>query len=315
MALIFSMPSFASAARTNVSIAADGTAYLLNGTISNTEVKLSSYVITADGSDVKPEVKKVGKTAELRTLIDGRSTLITLPVTVPEEGYEVSYFRILSGEGANELPVTEASARGEYKVVVSGIGDYSGSAEARFTVVGRPQQILASRTSYTKTVGSDPFGVSVQATGDGLGFVYTSLDPEVAQVSEDGTVTGLKPGRAEILVETVGDDLSQPARLKITATFRAKKVTGVSAKMKKETLSVSWKAQTGGDKYRVQYSTDKSFKKNVKTVTTTALKKSVTGLKADKTYYVRVCALTKGEDKDGNTVWIRGNYSGVKKAA
>lgn len=59
----------------------------------------------------------------------------------------------------------------------------------------------------------------------------------------------------------------------------------------KNSFKVKWKKQAGVTGYKIRYSTSKSFKKNTKTVTVakaTANTKKVTGLKANKKYYVKV---------------------------
>lgn len=78
----------------------------------------------------------------------------------------------------------------------------------------------------------------------------------------------------------------------------------------KKKIKVTIGKVSGAKGYRVQYSTDKKFKKNVKT-TKPAAKTSVTlsGLKKGKTYYVRACAykLDSGNNK------IFGKYGAYKK--
>lgn len=58
-------------------------------------------------------------------------------------------------------------------------------------------------------------------------------------------------------------------------------------------LYVSYNKVTGASGYKLQYSTDKSFKSGVKTVEQTALNKTITGLKENTTYYARVYAFRK----------------------
>ena len=60
----------------------------------------------------------------------------------------------------------------------------------------------------------------------------------------------------------------------------------------------------------LQYSTDKKFKKNVKSITISSNKttsKKISKLKEEKTYYVRICAYKKSSGEK-----IKGSYSAVK---
>ena len=70
---------------------------------------------------------------------------------------------------------------------------------------------------------------------------------------------------------------------------------------------------TGVDGYQVQYSTDKKFKKNTKTVTIKKNKTSTTvkKLKANKKYYVRVRTY-KNVKVNGKTKKVYSSWSKVK---
>lgn len=78
----------------------------------------------------------------------------------------------------------------------------------------------------------------------------------------------------------------------------------------KKKIKITINKVTGAKGYRVQYSTDKKFKKNVKTVKpTTKTSVTLSNLKKGKTYYIRVCAykLDSGNNK------IYGKYGASKK--
>ena len=72
----------------------------------------------------------------------------------------------------------------------------------------------------------------------------------------------------------------------------------------KKQLTVTYAKVSNAKKYKVQVSTDKKFKKNVITKTTTAQKLTVKKLKTKKVYYVRVQAVSGKK---------AGAYSAVKK--
>lgn len=77
----------------------------------------------------------------------------------------------------------------------------------------------------------------------------------------------------------------------------------------KKKAKVTIKKVSGAKGYRVQYSTNKKFKKGTKTKTTTKTSLTLSGLKKGKTYYVRVCAYKL--DSANNKVY--GKYSAAKK--
>lgn len=72
-------------------------------------------------------------------------------------------------------------------------------------------------------------------------------------------------------------------------------------------MKVSYKAVSGADGYRITYSTSSSFK-NSKSVNTTSLLKTISGLQKGKTYYVKVRAYKL--DSQNNKVY--GSYSAQK---
>lgn len=79
----------------------------------------------------------------------------------------------------------------------------------------------------------------------------------------------------------------------------------------KKKLTVSWKKVKGVSGYQIRYSTNKNFKKNVKTKTVSGAsktKKTISKLKAKKTYYVQVRTYAS---KNGNIVY--GKWSAKKK--
>lgn len=75
-------------------------------------------------------------------------------------------------------------------------------------------------------------------------------------------------------------------------TINPKKTSLSSVKAKKKAIVVKWKKQTAQTTgYQIQYSTDKNFKKNTKTITVSKNKttsKTISKLKAKKKYYVRI---------------------------
>lgn len=76
-----------------------------------------------------------------------------------------------------------------------------------------------------------------------------------------------------------------------TGTMTAAVGTVTLKSTKSKQVSVSWKKVTGASKYIVQYSTDKNFKKNVKSTTVTKTSATLKKLTGGKKIYVRVIAV------------------------
>ncbi len=82
-----------------------------------------------------------------------------------------------------------------------------------------------------------------------------------------------------------------------------------AANSSKQSIKVTIKKVAGAKGYRIVYSTDKKFKKNVESVWSKKTGATIKGLEKGKTYYVKVCAYKV--DSQNNKVL--GSYSSVKK--
>lgn len=109
--------------------------------------------------------------------------------------------------------------------------------------------------------------------------------------------------------------IAKTSKKNITVYAKWKKVTVDKASLSKVSnvsklgMKVTINKVSGAKGYKIMYSTDKNFKKNVKTVLTTKTSKTIKGLKKGKTYYVKVCAY-KVDSKNSK---VYGKYSAVKK--
>ena len=105
----------------------------------------------------------------------------------------------------------------------------------------------------------------------------------------------------------------------VTVTIKASpaKQTLKSLKaVKGRKLTVTWKKDTRATGYQIQYSTDKNFKKGVKTATVSKYKtvsKTITKLTKGKRYYVRVRSY-KSAKVSGKTQKLYGAWSGAKRS-
>lgn len=77
----------------------------------------------------------------------------------------------------------------------------------------------------------------------------------------------------------------------------------------KQSIIVTVKKVEGAKGYRIVYSTDKKFKKNVESVWSKKTGATIKGLEKGKTYYVKVCAYKVDSQKNK----VFGSYSSVKK--
>lgn len=158
-----------------------------------------------------------------------------------------------------------------------------------------------------------------------LGRVYSQIgNPEgykANEITDDMMYVYVAPPTTEpVVTTTVPETTKAPETTKVEVTTtvptavettpapvnkKPGKVTISSAKnVKKQSVSLVWKKVNGAKKYTVQWTTDKKFKKSVKTKTIKVLTIKITKLAKKKTYFFRVKAV------DGKN---SGNWSAVKK--
>ena len=100
-------------------------------------------------------------------------------------------------------------------------------------------------------------------------------------------------------------------------------ITSANASTEKQQITVKWKKQTTEvTGYKIQYSTDKNFKSGVTTVRVRTADKEYAvlkkGIKAGKTYYIRIRTYKKAKDKkyySNWTVYSKGVSSGPVKSS
>ncbi|MGN0394136.1 MAG: fibronectin type III domain-containing protein, partial [Coprococcus sp.] len=144
------------------------------------------------------------------------------------------------------------------------------------------------------------FSLGAKTNGDGK-LTYKSSNTKVARVDKNGKITIRGCGRAKITIKASKTDKYNEASKTVTITVKPKqeKITSIKS-LKSNTITVKWRKDTKATGYRIQYSTDKNFKKNVKTVwikKNTITSKTITKLKAGKKYYVRVAAINKTDGR------------------
>lgn len=163
------------------------------------------------------------------------------------------------------------------------------------------------------------FGKSVTLKAKGQGAVtYTSSDKKVLTIGKSsGKIKTVGYGKAQVTIKAAGNENYNPGIRKITVTIKPKKMAVSKVKsMKKATLNVTWKKDARADGYKIQYSTDRRFKKGVKTVTVKKnriVKATMKKLKAGKKYYVRIRAYKGSGKNQVSGDWSKAKAVTVKK--
>ncbi len=189
--------------------------------------------------------------------------------------YKVTY--------ANNTEVGQAS------VVVIGEGMYMGSALLPFTIEKATPKV-SYVSAYKVTYGQRGFVLSLNRNGAENEITFTSSNPKVVSVSDKGTVTVLRPGKATVTMHLLACDHYKTADYKISFTVKPAKPS-VYVSSKNRNLTMTWYRDTLVSGYELQYSTNKSFKKHVKKVTfkkNKTVKKVAKKLKKGRKYYVRI---------------------------
>ncbi|MGI6501077.1 MAG: hypothetical protein ACOX1S_09440 [Anaerostipes sp.] len=171
--------------------------------------------------------------------------------------------------------------------------------------VSKATQTITGTSTFTKAYGSKAFNLNAKAAGT---LSYKTSDAKIATVSSNGTVTIKGTGIATITVTSTGANYNTATK-KITVKVTPKKQT-VKTKAGKKKVTVTLKKDTKATGYQIVIGTKKSLK-GAKTVTVKSYKtykKTISKLKAKKTYYVKARSYkTSGKTK------LYGAYSTVKK--
>lgn len=179
----------------------------------------------------------------------------------------------------------------------------------------KDQPITVQSKNLTKNTIRIPYGKTavVKASAAKGKITYTSKNTKVFTVSSKGRITAKGYGKATLLIKASQKGKYRPGFKKLTVIVEPKKETVTSLRSKgKRQLTVSWKKDSKVTGYQIQFSDNSKFK-NAKTRTVAnnrTTKKTITGLKAGKQYYVRIRAYKKVSKK--TTVY--GAWSSQKTA-
>lgn len=197
-------------------------------------------------------------------------------------------------------------------------GNGAGSSNGDGNAEKKEKQTVSCTRTYNMAYGNSPFPLKAEVTkGDGE-LTYASSDKKVAAVDNKGKVTIKGTGIAIITIKAKETANYYAAYAKVTVKVSPAKQTLKALKARKgKKLTVSWKKDKRATGYQVQYSTDKKFKKGVKTSplikSYKTVSQTISKLKAGKKYYVRVRSYKKVKvNGKGNTLY--GAWSNVKRS-
>ena len=253
----------------------------LNNDISKATITLEKSNYVYDG---KP------KTPSVTVKLDGK----TLTVNTD---YTVSY--------------SNNTNAGTAKATVTGMGRYTGSKSVTFTITKASGQadsrITCKKNLYQVAYGAKPFKINASSKSK---LTFTSSKPKIAAVNKNtGTVTVKNTGIAVITIKAGKD------AVKVTVKVSPKKASIKSATAGKgRKLTVKWAKDKTASGYQVQASTDKNFKKDVKTKKVPVASYTFTKLKTGKKYYVRLRSYKESGKETLCGTWSRSMLSGkIKK--
>ena len=202
---------------------------------------------------------------------------------------------------------------GTATVMITGIGRYTGTVSASFTIQQVKKNNVIKSSNITKTVSAKEQKVKIQATvNDKAKLTYSSNNKSV-KVNSSGEITIAKnfTGTAVITITAAETARYKKTSCQITVTVRP---TGTSLSGVTNTGSgkanVAWTRNKSVTGYRIQYSTDSKFKKNATTVNISknqTTKTTLSKLKEGNTYYVRIATYKNAGSK------IYSSWSKAKK--
>lgn len=178
--------------------------------------------------------------------------------------------------------------------------------------------ITASDVTKTYSTAEQSFRLKASNTAK-LPMTYCSDNKNIRVDANSGKVTVKKKyiGSATITISTEVGNGYQAASKKVKITVSPGKVKLKSVKNSKgKKLQVTWSKQSYVTGYQLQYSTSKSFKSGNKTKTVSknsTVKKTLSGLKKGKTYYVRIRSYRTVSGKKYYASWSTVKKVKIKK--
>ncbi len=183
-----------------------------------------------------------------------------------------------------------------YSICSSWVSDHPEIIDAKTGKVTRPEKDtmvkLTVKTYYSASfVEETDFFFDPGPLGDNA--AYRSVSVIVKGTKQDevkDSKPATKPSESATTPSTT-QPTTKPSTTKNTKTVKPKKTSIKKLSKGKKKFTVTWAKVSGVKGYQIQYSSDKKFKKNNKSVTVTkqkSTKATVKKLKSKKKYYVRV---------------------------
>lgn len=183
-----------------------------------------------------------------------------------------------------------------YSICSSWVSDHPEIIDAKTGKVTRPEKDtmvkLTVKTYYSASfVEETDFFFDPGPLGDNA--AYRSVSVIVKGTKQDevkDSEPATKPSESATTPSTT-QPTTKPSTTKNTETVKPKKTSIKKLSKGKKNFTVTWAKVSGVKGYQIQYSSDKKFKKNNKSVTVTkqkTTKATVKKLKSKKKYYVRV---------------------------
>ena len=163
-------------------------------------------------------------------------------------------------------------------------------------------KITCKKTVYKVAYGAKPFKINASSKSK---MAFTSSSPKVAAVDKNtGRVTIKNTGTATITIK------AGKASKKVTVKVSPKKPSVKSTTaVKGKKLAVKWAKDKMASGYQVQVSTDKKFKKGVKSKNLPKTSCTFTKLKTGKKYYVRIRSYKKSGKETLYSAWSKAKSS------
>ena len=277
--------------------------YGTSGSEAERYAKDNGFTFRLSSGDSKTDISKASITlSENSYTYDGKAKIPSVTVTldgktlVLNTDYTVSY--------------SNNTNAGTATVTVTGTGSYTGSKTATFTIVKAEESdsaITCRKTVYEVTYGQKPFKVDAASKSK---MAFTSSQPKIAAVDANTGMVTIKNTGAAVITIKAGNTVKE-----VTVKVSPKKPSVKSAKAEKgRKLAVKWNKDKMASGYQVQISTDKKFKKGVKSAKLSKNTYTFKKLNAGKKYYVRMRSYKKSGKEMLYSAWSKAKTSGkVKK--
>lgn len=200
-----------------------------------------------------------------------------------------------------------------YSICSSWVSDHPEIIDAKTGKVTRPEKDtmvkLTVKTYYSASfVEETDFFFDPGPLGDNAAYRSVSVIVKGTKQDEvNDSKPATKPSESATTPSTT-QPTTKPSTTKNTETVKPKKTSIKKLSKGKKKFTVTWAKVSGVKGYQIQYSSDKKFKKNNKSVTVTkqkTTKATVKKLKSKKKYYVRVRTYKKVNGKKIYSSWSK----------